>query len=417
MRSPRSELGNWWWLLILVFFGFSVTGSVAVFVVQLLGFPWEWSFGISILLLLGAAYLLFQSYSIEAWFLLGCVAVAGLSGLAIVRGLTVAEPDPPNGISDATLAAIQKRAEAGYIDAYDTYYDDLVIEPEQDTFTIDLSYLDEVALTLEFPPIDTLDGQWAFERGAVRANGALNGSFRANPDDNWFTNEEVIFEASESSMLESVYPRLTITLPISDRESGQMLALSATLTITYPLPAENEAGFTTEREELTRSLSGTIDDTFSYYEYETAYRNYVRARDVVEDSPGLIPMAVVSVLGIAAAGYFLYRGNWRERSSGLTVQVRQLSGLQRLGIEAHKLASINDEAQSVSQGIFVGMVNAQSPAGRAGLQSGDIMTHFASKPLRSPAELNRLASRIARGEVAQATILREGQQMDLFIKF
>jgi S1-C subfamily serine protease len=72
---------------------------------------------------------------------------------------------------------------------------------------------------------------------------------------------------------------------------------------------------------------------------------------------------------------------------------------------------------AVEQGVFIGRVNAQSPAGRGGLRTGDIVTTLDGVPMASPRDLSRATSRIKKGEVAQVSLVRDGAPMDLFITF
>tara|TARA_B100001123_G_scaffold44324_1_gene45407 strand:+ start:3995 stop:5140 length:1146 start_codon:yes stop_codon:yes gene_type:complete len=57
--------------------------------------------------------------------------------------------------------------------------------------------------------------------------------------------------------------------------------------------------------------------------------------------------------------------------------------------------------------------NADSPAGRAGLQPGDLITHWHTQPVQHPTELTRLVTRAGIGTETTVTVVREGRSLKL----
>jgi serine protease Do len=67
----------------------------------------------------------------------------------------------------------------------------------------------------------------------------------------------------------------------------------------------------------------------------------------------------------------------------------------------------------VHQGVLVGQVQPQSPAAKAGLQAGDIITEFAGKKVTAPSDLQERVAASKIGSTQPMTILRNGERMDL----
>jgi S1-C subfamily serine protease len=113
---------------------------------------------------------------------------------------------------------------------------------------------------------------------------------------------------------------------------------------------------------------------------------------------------------------------WREGdltasgSSGLRMVIRRLSGAQMLGVEVHDLAKFRDQTDA-QQGVFVGRVVAQSPAGRGGFRTGDVLIELAGKPTNSPGAVNRIAKGIKKGMAVEAVVLRQDARVELKIRF
>lgn len=68
--------------------------------------------------------------------------------------------------------------------------------------------------------------------------------------------------------------------------------------------------------------------------------------------------------------------------------------------------------ESRQSGVAVIMVGEGSPAEKAGIQAGDVITHFAGQPVGSPAELQRVVERSPLGSRQKVSILRRGRAME-----
>jgi serine protease Do len=127
------------------------------------------------------------------------------------------------------------------------------------------------------------------------------------------------------------------------------------------------------------------------------------------------------LLGSLASGVgavYLYRQGALQTmgSASLIIQIQRQSGFKRLGVEAHNLAKVDVDVDA-EKGVILGVVNAQSPAGRGGLRSGDILVSLNGKTINTPRDVNRIAGRIKKGETMPAQVIRHGETVELEIKF
>ena len=67
----------------------------------------------------------------------------------------------------------------------------------------------------------------------------------------------------------------------------------------------------------------------------------------------------------------------------------------------------------VHEGVLVTEVQPNTPAAKAGLQSGDIILEFAGKPVSGPRELQGMVEEVKAGTAQPLTILRSGKRMTL----
>ncbi|MES1213516.1 MAG: Do family serine endopeptidase [Singulisphaera sp.] len=67
------------------------------------------------------------------------------------------------------------------------------------------------------------------------------------------------------------------------------------------------------------------------------------------------------------------------------------------------------------EGVFVNEVMADSPAAKAGLQEGDVITEFAGKKVSTPGQLQQIVERTPLAKKEEVKVLREGKPMSLSI--
>jgi hypothetical protein len=400
----------------------TVVGSISSYLISWFGFPYEWSSLITLPLIGASVWLIYRGYSFLAWGLLGCIGVAAISGIALLRGYTVSEPDVPANMPDWVENNIETYGDDEFL--FGGYYGDFAytntFSTDKDEYVVSFSGEPRTVLTFEFAEIETLNGQWAFKEGKVRASGVLNSTFTASGDINFVSAEEVIFEPASNATLRPANPYLSIALPLNDQIADEVIALDAELTIVYPaINRDAEDGLTVEEVTLTRSVEiygiGAFS-SYDYYDYFNDYGNWKRSERIIKDKPGWIPLAALMLLGTIGAVVLVQRGALTDFQTGsIGIQVRRLSGLQMLGVQAHPLSQVS--SVSVDSGVFLGLVIAQSPAGRAGLQSGDVLVAFGDKSINSPGQLNRVAGKVKRGDVVQVRVIREGVANDIFVRF
>jgi len=69
----------------------------------------------------------------------------------------------------------------------------------------------------------------------------------------------------------------------------------------------------------------------------------------------------------------------------------------------------------VHEGVLVTEVQPDTPAGKAGLKSGDVIVEFAGKPVASPQELQGVVERTEIGGKAPIVVVRDGKRVNLTV--
>jgi S1-C subfamily serine protease len=81
--------------------------------------------------------------------------------------------------------------------------------------------------------------------------------------------------------------------------------------------------------------------------------------------------------------------------------------LPRLAVRAHRLIQ--------PSGVLITTVESTSPAGRAGLQPGDIIVAFGGQPVHTIDDLHRLLTGERIGAVTTITAVRKAERLELSI--
>ena len=98
-------------------------------------------------------------------------------------------------------------------------------------------------------------------------------------------------------------------------------------------------------------------------------------------------------------------------------QLRTLGRVQRgrIGVQIDQVSK--DVAESLglakAQGALVRSVEAGSPADKAGVEAGDIITRFEGKPIEKSADLPRMVGSVKPGSKASLTVWRRGSSKEL----
>ena len=402
---------NWLIWLIVLGFGWSIAAGIAGVMVSQLGFPYTWIMPLSLVMIGTVAFLAYRGYPVQTWMLAGCVGFILVSGMAIAHALIVPEP----AIPDVYLAAFEAGGRSpsfmgGNTSYYDNYGGDYSIQynATQRNYLVQPGYQARTPITVEFPAIESAGGQWAFVSGSIRLSGGISAQVAADPSTNWLSADESAFTGGQP--LRSVRPQLTVSIPLPTSPTRAPLDATATLTVAYPL----EDG-SVEQKTLTRDFTMTIIGN-DYYYYYSKYRDWQRARTVIE-SPLWLVLLVGSVLAGAGSVYFVREGALvPQPTSGLQMVIRRLSGYQKLGTDVHPIERFRGQT-GVDQGVFIGRVVAQSPAGRAGFRTGDVLIEFDGKPTNSPGAVDRIARGHNKGDVVPAVVIRDGVRIDLRVRF
>lgn len=123
---------------------------------------------------------------------------------------------------------------------------------------------------------------------------------------------------------------------------------------------------------------------------------------------------VLALLGTAAAAAALaprVYGQTRVRVEPAAVQVFSVGG-SRIGVSVSDLDPAADKATS---GVRIDSVEEDSPASKAGLQTGDIVVEFDGERVRSVRQFSRLVSETPAGRQISAAVSRDGKRMTVNI--
>jgi hypothetical protein len=402
---------NWIIWLIVLGFGWSIAAGIASVMVSQLGFPYTWIMPLTLVMIGTVAILAYRGYPVQAWLLAGCVGFVLVSGMAIAHALIVPEPNIPDAYRAEFEANDRDSSFMGFdIPYYGDYGSDYTIEynATQRNYLVQPGVDARTPITVEFPTIESAGGQWAFVSGSMRLRGGISAQVEADPGDNWLNANESVFTSGET--LHSARPQLTVSIPLPSHPTRAPTDATATLTIAYPL-----ADGSVEQKTLTRDFTLTIIGS-DYYYYYSKYRDWERARSVIE-TPLWLVLVVGSVFAGAGSVYFIREGALvPQATGGLQMVIRRLSGFQKLGTDVHPIERFRDQT-GVDQGVFVGRVIAQSPAGRAGFRTGDVLIELDGKPTNSPSAVNRIAKGHNKGDIVPAVVLRDGVRVDLRVRF
>ncbi|MBN1564991.1 MAG: hypothetical protein JXA10_14185, partial [Anaerolineae bacterium] len=316
------------WVFFLVF-GWSIAIGIAEFLATQLGFPYTWTTPLAVVMMGAVLFLVYRGYSVHAWLLAACLAFILIAGVAVLRAVTVSEPNIP----DMYLTEFETNADRAS-EFWDYGYGmDFTVEYDAErTSYLIWSYayggVDyPTPLVVEFPPFTAAGGQWAFVSGSLRLRGAVAGTFTASPEDQTRRLDTVLFEADSEQMITKPIMQLQVPLPGTDTRDP--VRATATMEIAYAL-----ADGSTETTTLTRDFEIIVASLDYYYTYYDRYQNWENSRRVTNPSL-LIALAVGSVIAAGASIYLWRTGDLRAgaNASGLQMVIRRLSGAQQLGAE------------------------------------------------------------------------------------
>ena len=70
---------------------------------------------------------------------------------------------------------------------------------------------------------------------------------------------------------------------------------------------------------------------------------------------------------------------------------------------------------AAAEGALVAKVDADTPAGRAGIKTGDVITALGGQAIKSPRDLSRMVADLSPGQKEHVTVWRQGEDRDLLI--
>ena len=96
--------------------------------------------------------------------------------------------------------------------------------------------------------------------------------------------------------------------------------------------------------------------------------------------------------------------------------VRRLAILDGRGVELGvSIQDLDAKQQATASGALVNEVREDSPAAKAGIKKGDIITDFDGEHVRSARHLSRLVAETPEGRTVKSAVLRDGMRVDLSV--
>lgn len=107
-----------------------------------------------------------------------------------------------------------------------------------------------------------------------------------------------------------------------------------------------------------------------------------------------------------------------ERSEGFRRLLRETGGARKLGIEYQEISGQLARYFKLGEerGILVSEVEADGPAGKAGLRAGDVILKFNGNAVTDSRILREQVRKAEPGSEATLTVSREGRTLDLTVK-
>lgn len=399
------------WLVLIV-------GGVVIqatgWIMSVLGIPFLYSGGVILAMGITFAYLYFRGYETTSWLLVFCVAGALIGAIGLVRTFVFPDDaDAPFGLYD---------------DYWESFEEFDRVPIDQDVGLVfpgfDQDY--DAMVRIDYPEIDAMEGQWRFIAGEADVTGVVNGIFEVDPT----LNEVTAYRPNEQARIRQVEPFMWLELPLYDEHIGEEVDISATVEIEYWIDHE-----TLTRDTFSRDVTVRVADSLDYFDdFGDQYLLpllclFGSLISPVSDGgleaqigqiPYAIVMALIEIVSLGGAFYLITVAKVLSLPGSRTSSVQFVRAQPKgggLGVEVYSVDRVALGPDSPTAGAFVGMVLAQSPAGRAGIRSQDVITRIDAEEIKTPNQVIRIAKRAARGDMLSFTLWRDGEVLTLWVKF
>jgi hypothetical protein len=128
--------------------------------------------------------------------------------------------------------------------------------------------------------------------------------------------------------------------------------------------------------------------------------------------------AEISRVAIEANGVVLaewkYAGATNGAASANIAMMPVHLGVHYAALDARTITMLH---MSEDHGLFVGVVDDNSPAAKAGIQKADVILAFAGRAMTSTSDLQSALGSVSAGAVVPVRIWRGGQEIDLSVQF
>jgi hypothetical protein len=278
----------------------------------------------------------------------------------------------------------------------DAGYDRLGIG--SDSFVVFYTGAESVRLRIDFAPVRTLAGFWAYRRARVGGSDNLPGIFDADPtyiEEMWGD----YIETEDQRESWDAYPFLHVELPLAQQHVHQWITLRASMRLTYPESVDDDY-FEERIENLNRDVSVFVGSTADR-STRLIHDEWLRQ---TENLRGGAPFILsLGAFGLVLAGSAVPSFVQAVQAARLRDYLRQV-GLVAAP-RARRLGRHN--------GLLITDVYPDSPAQRVDLRQGDVLIRVDDQPITTLSALVRRVGAWQPGEEHTVIVLRGQQPMVL----
>jgi hypothetical protein len=327
--------------------------------------------------------------------LLGLTIIAIVIGLAINGALAV-RPEIPEELPEEVIDLPA---------AYDT------VPLGSDQFVVFYSPEDDTTLNIIFESISSIEGYWAYDDAWVEAEQALRGTYDADPPRRSPDWGDTISTTDRNDPTENVMPTFTVDLPLEEKHLYDEIELSARMIVSFPEPFGSDLYEISERRASRRFTlfvaspeDRVIREQYDSWSWKSSFLS----------GPGMVVLLAIGGFG----AIFTLWGLAKIRGAGgYGTILPSLLGKMGVVVADTSLIPKNQVQGTLPKGVvIVGKIRPSSPAERAALLPGDIITEADGKPIDSHRTAKRIVERWKRGEEHMLVVLRGDQNLQLYIQ-
>ena len=163
---------------------------------------------------------------------------------------------------------------------------------------------------------------------------------------------------------------------------------------------------------LNRKIEGDTNKS-AYIQTDAAINSGNSGGPLINSSGQVIGINTAKIKqdGVEGLGFAIPINAVRNKISDLSKPILMI------GIQGKDIDKTLSEQYSLPKGLYIQVVTEFSPAEKAGLKSGDVITKFDGQKVTSFSEVNELKNKHKAGDEVTVTVDRNGKEQNLTLKF